>query len=103
MASTRKYSVLAPLSRFPWDGDSFESETFNLRISRYRELPDLKGLEKDLATLDLDVIKGTAYWLSFEYEENEILHQSNLVILFLLALWLSIPTETHVKLIFSSA
>ena len=100
MPSGKKYLALAPLSGFSWEGESIELNKFNLKIIRFSDSPDLQGLENDLSGLERDIIRSCTHWLSFEYEENKTFNQSNIVILFLTGLWLSIPTKTHVRLIF---
>lgn len=100
MTIGKKYLVLAPLIGFSWKGALIEFNIFNLKIARYSNLPDLKGLEKDLSRSELDIIRSVTHWLLFEYEETDNINQSEIVILFLIGLWLSIPTKTHARLIF---
>ena len=100
MSLGKKYLAIAPLSGFSWKGESIEFNKFNFKIVRYSDLPDLQGLESDLSRSERDIIRSAAHWLSFEYEETDIFNQSNIVILFLIGLWLSVPTKTHVRLIF---
>lgn len=100
MSSGKKYSAIAPLSGFSWKGELIEFNTFNLKIIRYFDLPDLQGLESELSGSERDIIRSVTHWLTFEYEVTENFNQSNIVIFFLIGLWLSVPTKTHVRLIF---
>lgn len=100
MSSGKKYLALAPLSGFSWKGESIEFNKYNLKIVRYYHPPDLQGFESDLSGSEGDMIRSVTHWLIFEYEETENFNQSDIIILFLIALWLSVPTKTHVRLVF---
>jgi len=100
MTSGKTYFVIAPLTGFSWKGESIEFNKLNLKLVRHYDLPDLHGLENDLGRSERDIIRSAPHWLSFEYEETDIFDESEIVILFLIALWLSVPTKTHVRLIF---
>jgi hypothetical protein len=100
MSLGKRYFVIAPLSGFSWNGQLIEFDKFNFKIARYPDPPALQGLETDLSSSERAIIRSVTHWLSFEYEETDIFNQSNIVILFLIALWLSVPTKTHVRIIF---
>ncbi len=100
MPHRKKYIAIAPLSGFSWEDELIECSLFNLRIIRYFDLPDLHGLESELSGSEQEIIRSVTHWLTFEYEVTENFNQSNIVILFLIGLWLSVPTKAHVRLIF---
>ena len=103
MASTtdlsNKVKVLAPLSDFPWDGESFSIPGFCSILSRgavsqHSECPQLLSHLHESDQADL----GTAsHWLVFEQDPNESANEANKINMFLLALWLIAPTRTHVR------
>lgn len=99
MTNPIKYRVLAPLNDFDCHIDTLPSNGF-LSIKKYSATPDLGDLKEELSKSELDDINSIKHWLTFEYQEEGVLNQSNIIILFLLGLWLEIPTKTHVKLIF---
>jgi len=100
MSHIKKYVALAPLSGFSWGGELIECSLFNMKILRYFDLPDLHNLESELSSSEHEIKRSVTHWLTFEYEVNENFNQSNIVILYLIGLWLSVPTKTHVRLIF---
>ena len=103
MSSGKKYSVLAPLSGFSWKGELTECNAFTLKHIRYHDLSDLHGFESELSGAEQEEIRSVTHWLTFGYEENSNFNQPNIIILFLIGLWLSVPTMTHVKWIFKSS
>jgi|GEM_PF-1450478 len=100
MSNIKKYIALAPLSGFSWKGELIECSLFNMKIIRYFDLPDLHKLENELSSSEQNMIRSVTHWLTFEYEVSENFNQSNIIILFLIGLWLAVPTKTHVRLIF---
>ncbi len=101
MSHRKKYIAIAPLSGFSWEGELIECNFFNLKIIRYFDLPDLHGLESELSGSEHEIIRSVTHWLTFEYEVTENFNQSNIIIFFLIGLWLSVPTKAHVRLIFN--
>ena len=102
MRCAKRFRVLAPLNQFFWGGNDFNFGEF-LQIKRFNTFPDLQELKDDLSYSELVSIGQCNHWLYFEYETGGAWTQSNIIIVFLLSLWLSAPTSTHVKHIFKFA
>ena len=93
----RTYIVHVPLERFRWAGNRFELYS-KFHVVRRSQLPDLGGLERRLAADEIRLLlENTTHWLEFEYQLGSPHSPAELVNLFLLSLWLQVPTKTRVS------
>jgi hypothetical protein len=92
----RSFTVLVPLSEFNWDGEDFSFSSFG-SVNRSRTPLDLSWCESFLSQDDRNEVASVAHWLSFEQSPKDPLNQKEKLNLFLLALWLVVPTKTHAK------
>lgn len=90
------FKVLAPLSNFNWNGDNFSIDNL-CTIQRLDTVPDLSWCEASLSKFDKDELNGISHWLSFEQLPSDKLKPSEKINVFLLALWVALPTRTQVK------
>lgn len=56
-----------------------------------------------LTEFDKDDLRYVTHWLLFEQKDNDILNESEKINIFLIALWISSPTKTQVKISFKSS
>src|SRR5262245_8666249 len=97
-----EFKVYAPLSRFLWEGSTF-SVALGVEIIRRPQPYPLRDLDEDLTRFDRDELFWASHWLTVDWSTGDEPHPSETVNLFLLALWLSQPTEAHVKFRFEVA
>jgi hypothetical protein len=97
-----KMMVLVPLFNFNWDGDQFELAKLG-KIQRFQNIPDLSNFKTHLTEFDKDKLRDVKYWLLFEQQPTDTLSESEKINFFLLALWMALPTETQVNIIFKSS
>lgn len=96
------FKVYAPLSSFPWRGATFSVAPGVEIIQRPQPYP-LRGLDQDLTRFDRDQLFFADHWLTVDWSPGDEPHDSEIVNLFLLAMWLSQPTKAHVKFRFKVA
>ena len=85
---------------FPYQDQTIQKHKI-LEINQFKDLPKLKGLERELSKAEFDELKSAPYWwLTFEYDKGKLLDASDITILFLVALWLEVPTKTHAMHLF---
>lgn len=97
--TTHRFEVYAPLQDFHWSGDSLELTT-GLWVKRFKEMPNLCGLDHWLTEDERHNIRGVTHWLTFEWNEGSDVSPSDIINLFLLSLWLVKPTSTHIGFCF---
>ncbi len=95
-----QFRVYAPLSQFIWMGQDFAVAPGVEIRRRVQGWPELRGLEERLAVDERDSLLLARHWLTFEWSTGKQPSAAEVVSLFLLALWLSRPTRTHVELRF---
>jgi len=71
-----------------------------IEIKRLDRIPDLRGLDKRLATDEQQDLRSAGHWLTFDWSTDERPAPNEIVNLVLIALWLSQPTKAHVELCF---
>ena len=91
-----KFKVIVPLSNFTWSGKTFQIDDL-YTIEKMDTIPDLAWCEDLLSKNDKDDIGRASHWLSFEQSSNDKLSPSEKVNIFLLALWIVLPTRVHVR------
>jgi len=99
MKTNKKYKALIPLYNFSYAGNYIPTNK-TLKIEKFDNPPSLHELEKELSSSECDDLSSTEYWLSFEHNKQKGWDTSNITILFLIALWLETPTETHARHLF---
>jgi len=97
-----EFKVYAPLSKFPWRGTTFPVASGVEIIQRPQPYP-LRGFDERLTRGDSDELFFASYWLTVNWSTGDEPRPSEIVNIFLLALWLSRPTKTHVKFRFKVA
>lgn len=93
--TTHRFEIYAPLQNFHWSGDSLELAS-GLWVKRFKQMPNLCGLDRWLAEDERRNIQGVTHWLTFEWNEGSDVSPTEIVNLFLLSLWLVKPTSTHI-------
>lgn len=91
-----KFKVLAPLSNFDWSGKCFQFNDFCF-IEKLDEIPDLSLFNWFLSEKDKEELRDVSHWLSFEQSPNDKLSPSEKINIFLLALWIALPTRVQVR------
>lgn len=97
-----EFKIYAPLSRFHWQGSTF-SVAPQVEIIRRPQPYPLRGLDEHLTRFDRDELSWASHWLIVDWSTGNEPHSSEIVNIFLLALWLSGPTKAHVKFRFDVA
>ena len=97
-----EFKVYAPLSKFPWRGTTFSVAPGVEIIQRPQPYP-LRGFDERLTQGDREELFFASYWLTIDWSPGDAPRASEIVNLFLLSLWLSRPTKTHVKFRFEVA
>jgi len=97
-----EFKVYAPLSKFQWRGPTF-SIAPGVEIIRRPQPYPLRGLDEDLTRFDRDELFFADHWLTVDWSTGDVPSPSEIVNIFLLALWLSRPTKAHVKFRFKVA
>ncbi len=97
--SPQRVSVFAPLSNFPWDGDEFRVPGLLKIVKREAVLQraECVKLLTNLHKEDQKKLDTASHWLTFEQLSDDKLKEAEKMNIFLLALWLSCPTQTHVR------
>lgn len=91
------YKVLAPLSNFNWAGNDFSFSGL-CAIKRLTDRPDLSRCDEALSCVDKeDELNSISQWLIIEQSSTEELTASEKINLFLLSLWIVLPTRTQIK------
>lgn len=91
-----RFRVYTPLSQFIWRGQDFTVAP-GVEIKRIHVRPDVRGLNRRLAADEQNDLSLAVHWLTFEWSTDQEPLPKDIVSLFLIALWLSRPTRTHVK------
>lgn len=91
-----KFQVLAPLSDFNWNGNTFLIPNLGT-IQRLDTVPDLSWCEKFLSNDDKYELSRATHWLSFEQLPDDRLTTEEKIYTFLLALWIGLATQTCIK------
>lgn len=73
------------------------------KIQRFQNIPDLSNFKTHLTEFDRDELRDVKYWLLFEQKPTDTLSEVDKINFFLLALWMALPTETQVRIIFKSS
>ena len=95
-ASRRNFDVYVPLHGFHWDGDDLEFVP-GVHIKRLATTPDLARFEYGLTPQEFGRLRNEiSHWLTFETSEGVNPSPGLISNLFLLSLWLTKPTRTHV-------
>jgi hypothetical protein len=94
--------VLVPLFNFNWHGDLFEIKKLG-KIQRMQKMPDLSKFKTHLTEFDTDALRDVTHWLIFEQKDNMHLDESEKINIFLLALWIALPTRIQIRIIFKSS
>jgi hypothetical protein len=97
-----EFKVYAPLSKFPWRGSTFSVAPGVEIIQRPQPYP-LRGLDEHLTQFDRNELFYADHWLTVDCSSGDEPPPSEIVNIFLLALWLSQPTKAHVKFRFKVA
>ncbi len=92
-------NVLAPLFNFNWDGDHFDLEKLG-KIQLQQSMPDLSNFKSSLTDFDNDALRDVNYWLLFEQKPTDKLSEDEKINIFMLALWITQPTITQVRISF---
>jgi len=92
-------TVFAPLTNFVWDGDEFVIEGFGT-IKPCSEISDIIRNQTSICDPEKKQAEEVAHWLTFTQRPNDALVPRERVNIFLLALWLAIPTKTNVRVRF---
>jgi hypothetical protein len=90
------FTVLVPLSDFNWDGNDLSISTL-FTVRRLAVPPDLSWCESFLSQCDKNELSSVSHWLSFEQSQSDYLNPKEKLNLFLLTLWLVVPTKTQAK------
>ncbi len=95
----RKVKVLAPLSDFPWDGESFLIPGLCSILKRdvVSQQPECQKLLSQLHEVEQRELGEGSHWLVFDQAQNESLSEAAKINIFLLALWLVAPTRARVR------
>ena len=96
------FKVYAPLSSFPWPRATF-SVAPGVEIIQRPQLYPLRGLDEDLTWSDRNELFFADHWLTVDWSKGDEPCDSEIVNIFLIALWLSQPTKAHVKFRFKVA
>ena len=99
MKNQKLFRAFVPLYYFPYQDSTIPRHKI-LKIGIFKNPPKLKGLERELSKAEFEELRSTPYWLTFEYNKSKIWDDSNITILFLVALWLEVPTKTHAMHLF---
>lgn len=91
-----KFKVLCPLSDFNWEGNNFPISSHCI-IQKLDSPPDLSRFDFLLSQADHDELFFPSHWLSFDQFADDKLSPPEKINIFLLALWVAVPTRTHVK------
>lgn len=94
--SHRMFDVYVPLHGFHWDGNDLEFVP-GLHIKRLTTTPDLTRFENGLTPREFGNLRNeVSHWLTFETSEGIKPSPGVVSNLFLLSLWLTKSTKTHV-------
>jgi hypothetical protein len=91
------FTIFSPLSRFEWNGDSYQVSPGLAVIRRPANPYPLRDLDEDLTKCEKDELFFADHWLRFAWRDGSDPSAAEYVNLFLLALWVELPTRTHVK------
>lgn len=91
-----KFKVLAPLSNFNWSGNNFQIGDFCF-IEKLDKIPDLSWCEDLLSQSEKEDLGDVSHWLSFEQSPDDKLSPSEKINIFLLVLWIALPTRVQVR------
>ena len=69
---TRRFDIYAPLEDFRWSGLDFELSP-GVTIRRYKQPPDLSGLNTYVSKEEWERAQNTSHWLAFEWVEGALL------------------------------
>jgi hypothetical protein len=92
-------TVLAPLNNFQWPGDEFNVEGLGTLMPT-AAVPDLLTNCENPCGFQKRVIQEARHWLSFQQQPQDVLKAAEKVNVFLLALWIVVPTRTQVRVHF---
>lgn len=92
------FKVLAPLHDFYWEGKRFDIS--GLCAIEELDTPDLTWCETFLSKDDKNQLRDSSHWISFKQSPTDRLSPSEKVNIFLLALWIVLPTRVQVHYIF---
>jgi hypothetical protein len=90
-----RFAIYAPLQDFLWDGNDFELAP-DLWIKRFRQPPNLFGLEDWIAKDERESALGVRHWLTVDWTEGIVPSPSEVGNLVLLSLWLVKPTRAQI-------
>lgn len=96
LSNDYRFQALIPLSNFRWGGNTFVIPNLGM-IQRLSQPPDLSLWEDFLSVDELSDLAGISHWLLMKQEENDVLGSEEKCSIFLLALWLAIPTRTQIR------
>jgi len=99
MKNQKLFRALVPLYYFPYQEASIPKHKI-LKIRKFKNPPNLKGLETELSKAELEELRSTPYWLTIVYNKSKVWDDSNITIIFLVALWLEVPTKTQAMHLF---
>ena len=94
-----KTIVFAPLSNFVWDGEEFPIEGFG-SVRPSSQMPEIIRGQLNVCDAEKKQVEGVTHCLSFDQQPADRLVPREKVNIFLLALWIAIPTKTHVRIRF---
>jgi len=92
-------TVFAPLSNFVWDGEEFPVEGF-CSVRPSSQMAEIIRGQLNVCDAEKKQVEGVTHWLSFDQQPADRLVPREKVNIFLLALWVAVPTKTHVRVRF---
>jgi hypothetical protein len=97
--AAEKSTVFAPLSNFVWDGEEFAIKDFG-NVEPASHIAEIIRGPLNVCDAENKQVEEVTHWLSFDQQSADRLVPREKVNIFLLALWIAIPTRTHVRVRF---